>query len=104
MFEDSLFWRHWYFYLPDYVLAALIYTLIARFAVSFFVRPDSQLYIWRFFRNATDWAVRPVAAITPRAVPPPLLLPIAAFWLFVLRAVWTLTALAIFDLRLATGG
>ena len=33
----SGFWEHWYFHLPNFVLAALAYTLLGRFALSFFL-------------------------------------------------------------------
>src|SRR3546814_7620969 len=43
------FWTYWYFHVPNYVIAALVYTLVARFGLSLFVSRDWQHYIWRFF-------------------------------------------------------
>ena len=40
---------HWYFHLPNFVLAALMYTLLGRVLLGFLLDPDSPNYIWRFF-------------------------------------------------------
>ena len=82
---QDLWWTYWYFHLPNYAFAVLFYTLFGRFLMSFFLAPDSSNYIYRWFRRLTDWFVRPVAFITPRALPILLLPPIAAFWIVVLR-------------------
>jgi len=76
----------WYFHLPNYVLAAIIWTLIGRFGLSLFVPPDWDNYIWRAFVALTEWVCRLIALITPRLVPPGLLPLIAAFWLFGARS------------------
>jgi len=39
---------YWYFHLPNFVLAALMYTLLGRALLSLFLDPDSSNYIWRF--------------------------------------------------------
>lgn len=104
METSHVFWSYWYFQIPNYFLAALMYTLIGRFAMSLFAPPDWDHYIWRAFLRLTDWVVRLAGWITPRLVPPPLLMLVAAFWLFVLRLVlalgFALTGLAP---RLAAG-
>lgn len=79
---------YWYFHLPNYLLAALGYTLLARFALGFFVPPDWNNYIWRFFRRLTDPCLRAVACITPQQIPAIVLPVIAAFWTFLLRYLW----------------
>jgi YggT family protein len=81
------FWQHWYFHLPNFVLAALIYTLLGRFVLGFFLPPDSQNYIWRWFCRLTDWLLPIVAFSTPRYVMFLYLPLIAAFWLTLLRFV-----------------
>ena len=81
----DVWWSYWYFHLPNYALAVLIYTMFGRFMLSFILKPDSKNYIFRWFVRLTDWFVRPVAFITPRIVPPILLPPIAAIWLIALR-------------------
>jgi len=40
---------YWYYHVPNFVLAALMYTLLGRVLLSLFVEPDSSNYIWRFF-------------------------------------------------------
>ena len=45
---------YWYFHLPNFVLAALMYTLLGRALLGLIVEPDSQNYIWRFFCRITD--------------------------------------------------
>jgi hypothetical protein len=84
--QSDFFLGHLPFWVVTYVLSAVGWTCLGRFLLSFFVAPDSTLYIWRAFRWITDWAVSAAAAITPRMVPPILLAPIAAVWIFVLRA------------------
>jgi YggT family protein len=80
---------YWYFHLPNYLLAALGYTLLARFALGFFVAPDWRNYIWRFFRRVTDPCLAAAAYITPRQLGATVFLPvIAAFWTFLLRYIW----------------
>ena len=84
----DIWWSYWYFHLPNYALAVLIYTMFGRFMLSFILKPDSKNYIFRWFVRLTDWIVLPVAFITPRILPPVLLPPIAAFWLIVLRVLF----------------
>ena len=52
----------WYFHLPNFVLAALMYTLLGRAMLGLFVEPDSPNYIWRFFCRITDPVVAAVSA------------------------------------------
>lgn len=82
---DNPFWQYWYFHLPNYVLAVLLYTLIGRFMLSFVMPPDSTNYIWRFFRRLTDPVLVATDFITPRFISPFFLPLIGAFWLLILR-------------------
>jgi YggT family protein len=82
---DNPFWHYWYFHLPNYLLAALLYTLLGRFVLGFMVPPDSSNYIWRFFRKLTDPVVAATGFITPRFIGPFLLPLVGMFWLTVLR-------------------
>lgn len=77
--------EYWYFHLPNYALAVLMYTLLGRFLLSFFFAPGSSNYIWRAFVRLTDPVVRIFAFITPRAVPALITLLFAFLWLFVIR-------------------
>lgn len=76
---------YWWFHLPNLVLAALMYTVIGRFVLSFIFDPDSKNYIWRFFVRITDPIVSLVGYVTPRAVPPLVVLLFAVVWLFAAR-------------------
>ncbi|KAB2850495.1 MAG: YggT family protein [Hyphomicrobiaceae bacterium] len=76
---------HWYYLLPDYVLAVLMYTMIGRALLSLFIDEDSKNYIWRFFCRLTDPVVGPVALVTPKAAPPVIIWLFGVVWLFWLR-------------------
>jgi YggT family protein len=88
MAEQNFWWDYLHFHLPNYVLSALIYTMFGRFLLGFFVPPNKPNYIYRWFCRLTDWFVRPVAFITPRAMPAVFLPPVAAFWLIMIRLVF----------------
>jgi uncharacterized protein YggT (Ycf19 family) len=77
--------EYWYFHLPNYLIAALIYTMLGRFVLGLFVPPESANYIWRFFVGVTDPVLRIVEKITPAFVLDSLLPLIGVFWLFVVR-------------------
>jgi uncharacterized protein YggT (Ycf19 family) len=76
---------YWYFHLPNFVLAALMYTLLGRALLGVIVQPDSSNYIWRFFCRITDPVVAVVALVTPKAASPVVLWLLGFVWLFWLR-------------------
>lgn len=76
---------YWYFHLPNYVLAILMYMLLGRLMLSFFFPPTADNVIWRAFVRITDPAVQAVGIITPRAVPLPVLLVFSAIWVLFIR-------------------
>ena len=76
---------YWYFHLPNFVLAALMYTLLGRVLLSLFLDPDSSNYIWRFFCRVTDPFVGAVAFMTPKAAAPVVVWLFGFVWLFWLR-------------------
>ena len=80
------FLAHWYFHLPNFILAALMYTLLGRALLGLIVGPDSSNYIWRFFCRLTDPVVSAVAVVTPKAAPAVVLWLFGVVWLFWLRA------------------
>ena len=86
---DNPFWSYWYYHVPNYLIAALAYTMLARFGLGLFVPPDWTNYIWRFFVRVTNpvlWAVR---LVTPRFVDATFLPLLAVFWLTLIRlAFW----------------
>jgi hypothetical protein len=76
---------YWYYHLPNFVLAALMYTLLGRVLLSLFLEPDSSNYIWRFFCRVTDPFVGAVAFVTPKAAAPVVVWLFGFVWLFWLR-------------------
>jgi YggT family protein len=77
---------YWWFHLPNLVLAALMYTVLGRFVLSFVFPPESQNYIFRFFVRVTDPVVSAVRFVTPLAVPHMVVLLFSAVWLLAARA------------------
>ena len=77
--------QYWYFHLPNFVLAAVVYTLLGRLALSFFVPPDWKNYIWRAFVTITDPVVKITRLITPQVLPHVVVLIFAVLWLTLLR-------------------
>ena len=77
---------YWYYHLPNFVLAALMYTLLGRVAARPVrrrrIRPN---YIWRFFCRITDPVVGVVALVTPKAAAPVVVWLFGFVWLFWLR-------------------
>ena len=76
---------HWYFHLPNFILAALMYTLLGRAILALIVGPDSSNYIWRFFCRITDPVVALIAPLTPKAAAPVVIWMFGFVWLFWLR-------------------
>ena len=76
---------HWYFHLPNFLLAAVMYTVLGRAVLGLVVDHDSKNYIWRFFCRLTDPVVRAVAIVTPKSAAPVILWLFAFVWLFWIR-------------------
>ena len=81
-------YAYWYYALPNYVLAALMYSLLARFLLSLFLAPDSPNYIFRFLVRITNPVLAVFGFLTPRAVPPAVLVLFSVVWLLMLRFVF----------------
>ncbi len=79
---------YWYFHIPNFVLAVVMYTLIGRVLLGLFLDPDSPNYIWRFFCRITDPVVSAFALVTPKATVPVVLWLFGVVWLFWLRVLW----------------
>jgi uncharacterized protein YggT (Ycf19 family) len=79
------FWSYWYFHIPNFILAAVMYTLLGRLLLGFFVPETWDNYIWRAFKVVTDPAVRLVRAITPSVLSQPIVLVFAVLWMMVAR-------------------
>jgi YggT family protein len=86
---------YWYFHLPNFILAALMYTMLGRFLLGLMVDADSPNYIWRFFCRITDPVVAVFAAATPKAVPPAILWLFGFVWLFWIRVAFHYTLLVL---------
>ena len=76
---------YWYYYLPDYILAVLMYTLLGRVLLGLVLEHNSTNYIWRFFCRLTDPVVAGVATVTPQAAAPVVVWLFGVVWLFWLR-------------------
>ncbi|ANV99296.1 hypothetical protein LMTR13_03005 [Bradyrhizobium icense] len=94
---------YWYFHLPNFVLAALMYTMLGRVLLGLMVDADSPNYIWRFFCRVTDPVVAVVALVTPKITAPVLLWLFGFVWLFWLRVGFHYTLL-LFNLAPRVGG
>jgi uncharacterized protein YggT (Ycf19 family) len=79
------FFSLWYYHLPNFLLAAVMYTLLGRVLLGLFLEPDSTNYIWRFFCRLTDPVVAVVAHVTPKAAPPVVVWLFGFVWVFWLR-------------------
>ena len=82
------FLRYSYFHIPNYALGALSYTCFGVFLLDIFFRPGSSNPIYRAFHRIVDPYFRLLAPITPGFMPPFLVPLYAAFWPFLLRAIF----------------
>ena len=85
---SSTLLTHWYYHLPNFVLAALMYTLLGRVVLGLIVGPDSSNYVWRFFCRVTDPVVSAIAAVTPKTTAPVVIWLFGFVWLFWIRVVF----------------
>lgn len=82
----------WLFHIPNIVLAAALYTLIGRFLLSLFFRPQSELVIWRVFCQITNPLLHAIRAVTPALVPGGMLYLFGIIWILILRIALLLVA------------
>ncbi|CAG1005108.1 MAG: YggT family protein [Rhizobiaceae bacterium] len=85
------FWSYWYFHIPNFVLAAIMYTLIGRLVLGFFVPENWDNYIWRFFRLVTDPFVKLVRFVTPQVLSHTVVVVFGILWLMAFRLVYLVT-------------
>ena len=85
------FWSYWYFHIPNFVLAAIMYTLIGRLVLGFFVPENWDNYIWRFFRLVTDPFVKVVRFVTPQVLSHTVVVVFGILWLMAIRLVYLVT-------------
>lgn len=90
--------QHWYYHVPDLLLAAVSYLIVARLALLPF-GADGALIV-RALNALTAPVVAGVAAMTPRLLPSPAVLLAALAWLYAARVVLR-AAMAATGLRLS---
>lgn len=74
---------YWYLQVPSLVLALFIYLLLGRLLLSLFLRGNHT--VMRALAVVTDPVVKTVGAVTPRVVPPALVIVFAVMWLLTAR-------------------
>jgi hypothetical protein len=74
------------FQLPNLIIAMAMYSVLARFLLSLFMKPEQVML--KVFMQITQPVIAPVRAITPRIVPEPVIFIFAFLWLFALRIVF----------------
>lgn len=91
---DNPLLTYWYFHIPNYLLAILMYMALGRLVLSFFFSAGSTNVIYKSFCVITDPVVIPVRAITPLIAPHQLVLLFTFFWMFLIRVVFAMVMTA----------
>jgi hypothetical protein len=94
MTAGESFLTHWYFHVPNLVLAALIYTLIGRYILEILFSKRPDVVILKVFQSVTNPVVGAVRFVTPAVVPSGLVIVAAIVWLMALRMFLYLTVVA----------
>jgi len=94
---------YWLYTIPNFFLAAAMYTLIGRYVLSLIFTPDSDKVIWRVFAQITDPILRFVRTLTPQVVPNGLVMLFAIFWLLIARIILLILAV-VFGFSPGLGG
>ena len=87
MNTTNTFLTHWYYDLPNFVMAAVMWSLLGRVLLALIFEADSKNYIWRFLVRITDPVVAVFAYVTPKATAPVVLWLFSFVWIFWLRFV-----------------
>jgi uncharacterized protein YggT (Ycf19 family) len=82
------FWSHLPFHVPNFVLAAVMYTMLGRLALGLFVPAGWDNYIFKAFVRITEPVLKVVRVITPRALPEIVTMLFAVLWLMIVRIVF----------------
>ncbi len=88
--QTTSFWGLWYFHLPNFILAVVMYTMLGRALLGLIIEPNSKNYIWRGFCAITDPFLQMLAVVTPKATAPVVQWLFGFVWLFWLRVLWLL--------------
>ena len=92
------FWSYWYFHIPNFVLAAVMYTLLGRLVLGLFVPENWDNYIWRAFTAITDPFLKLVRFVTPTVLGNVVVMVFGVFWIMLIRLVYLI---ALINLGLA---
>lgn len=103
MTPTQSFFEHWYFHVPNLLMAAMIYSLIGRYVLELFFAKNPDAVILKVFRTVTDPVVRLIRLITPRIAPDGLVIVFTICWLMAGRMFWFLTCVAA-GMRPSIGG
>jgi YggT family protein len=101
--SDS-FAAYWWFHIPNLALAALVYTVVARYLLDLFFGGNRDIVIVRVFHTLTDPILQAVRFVTPAIVPNGLVVVFTVVWLMALRLFVFLTAVAVGMRATALGG
>lgn len=85
METPNTFLTYWHYNLPNFALAAIMYTILGRVILTLVFDANSKNYIWRFFVRFTDPVINLFRAVTPKATAPVVLWLFTFVWLFWLR-------------------
>jgi uncharacterized protein YggT (Ycf19 family) len=96
-------WGYWLYFIPNFVLAALMYTIMGRFVLSLLFKPDSDKVIWRVFAQVTDPYLRFIRSLTPAVVPDGVVMLFSIFWCILFRILLLVIAVML-GLSPITGG
>ncbi len=55
-----------YIFILDYILGAIMWTLVGRFGMTIFMAENSDFFFMRAFKKLTDPVMRPFKPITPK--------------------------------------
>ncbi len=69
----------------DYLLGMIMWTLIGRVAMGFFLKPDSEFFFMKVFVKGTDPIIRVFRPVTPRFLIEPMVPLYVAWFFFMIR-------------------
>ncbi len=79
------FAAYWHYHVPNFILAALIYTLIGRLILGLVAPENWDNYIWIAFQRLTDPFLAAVRFVTPALIGQHLVMIFAILWLMLAR-------------------
>ena len=85
----------WYFHLPNFILAIVMYTLLGRVLFGLIVDHEFQEFHLAFLLHLTDPFLKVFALVTPKATAPVVLWLFGFVWLFWLRVAIALPVSAV---------